>query len=142
MMVRAEDYDTLTTVESMTGKRVGAQMGSLQAGILEEQFSNAEPQMMDTIALMVQDLMTGSLDGLLLTDTVAETYIAHYEGKLAISQVPVVYDNTAGVAVAVAQGDNESLLAVINSVIDRVTTDGTFDAWFDEAVKLNATLIE
>ena len=45
-------------------------------------------------------------------------------------------------AVAVAQGDNESLLAVINSVIDRVTTDGTFDAWFDEAVKLNATLIE
>ena len=98
--------------------------------------------MMDTIALMVQDLMTGSLDGLLLTDTVAETYIAHYEGKLAISQVPVVYDNTAGVAVAVAQGDNESLLAVINSVIDRVTTDGTFDAWFDEAVKLNATLIE
>lgn len=142
MMVRAEDYDTLTTVESMTGKRVGAQMGSLQASILEEQFSNAEPQMMDTIALMVQDLMTGSLDGLLLTDTVAETYIAHYEGKLAISQVPVVYDNTAGVAVAVAQGDNESLLEIINSVIDRVTTDGTFDAWFDEAVKLNATLIE
>ena len=43
MLVRAEDYDTLKTVEDMTGKKVGAQMGALQAEILEEQFSNAEP---------------------------------------------------------------------------------------------------
>ena len=142
MMVRAEDADTLTTVESMAGKRVGAQMGALQATILEEQFADSEPQLMDNISLMVMDLLQGSVDGVLLTDLVAKTYIARYPGQLVISQVPVEYDNTAGVAVAVNKGDNASLLEVINSVIERVTTDGTFDAWVDEATALNATLLE
>ena len=36
MLVRAEDYDSLKTVEDMAGKKVGAQLGSLQQGILEE----------------------------------------------------------------------------------------------------------
>lgn len=142
MMVRAEDAETLTTVESMTGKRVSAQMGALQATILEEQFANAEPQLMDNISLMVMDLLQGSVDGVLLTDLVAKTYIARYPGQLAISQVPVEYDSSAGVAVAVNKGDNAALLEVINSVIERVTTDGTFDAWVDEATALNATLLE
>lgn len=128
--------DTLTTVESMAGKRVGAQMGALQATILEEQFADSEPQLMDNISLMVMDLLQGSVDGVLLTDLVAKTYIARYPGQLVISQVPVEYDNTAGVAVAVNKGDNASLLEVINSVIERVTTDGTFDAWVDEATAL------
>ena len=129
-------------VESMAGKRVGAQMGALQATILEEQFADSEPQLMDNISLMVMDLLQGSVDGVLLTDLVAKTYIARYPGQLVISQVPVEYDNTAGVAVAVNKGDNASLLEVINSVIERVTTDGTFDAWVDEATALNATLLE
>lgn len=117
-------------------------MGALQATILEEQFADSEPQLMDNISLMVMDLLQGSVDGVLLTDLVAKTYIARYPGQLVISQVPVEYDNTAGVAVAVNKGDNASLLEVINSVIERVTTDGTFDAWVDEATALNATLLE
>ncbi len=142
MMIRAEDAETLTTVESMSGKRVGAQMGALQATILEEQFAASEPQLMDNISLMVMDLLQGTLDGVLLTDLVAKTYIARYPGQLVIAEVPVEYDNSDGVAVAVNKGDNAALLEVINSVIERVTTDGTFDAWVDEATALNATLLE
>ena len=146
MLVRAADYDTLTTVESMAGKKVGAQMGSLQAGILDEQFASCEALLMDNITLMVLDLAQGTIDGVLLTDTVAKTYIALHKDEsgnslLVISQVPVVYDNTAGVGVAVAKGDNESLLKLINDYIAQVKSDGTFDAWVDEASAQNATLV-
>lgn len=141
LMVRAEDFDTLKTVADMKGKKIGAQMGSLQAGILEEQFGDSEPLVMDQIALMVNDLLQGQIDGLLLTDLVAKNYMVLNPGKLVISEVPVVYDNTAGVGVAVAKGDNESLLAAVNAYIESILADGTFDAWVDEAVALNATLI-
>lgn len=142
MLVRAEDYDTLKTVEDMTDKKVGAQMGALQAEILEEQFSNAEPLVIDQVALLVLDLLQGSLDGVLLTDMVAKTHIALNPGKLAISEIPVNYDDVGGVAVAVAKGDNESLLEVVNAYIEQVTSDGTFDSWVDTAVAQNATLID
>lgn len=142
MMIRAEDAETLKTVEDMTGKKVGAQMGSLQAGILEEQFANAEPLLMDQIALMVLDLQQGNLDGLLLTDLVAKTYMTLNPGKFAIAEVPVVYDSSAGVGVAVAKGDNEALLAQVNAYIETVLADGTFDAWVDTAVAQNATLVQ
>ena len=142
LMVRAEDYDTLTTFEDFAGKGVGAQTGSLQQGILDEQFSMANGMTMDKIPLMVLDLLNGELDGLILTDTVAKQYMAVYPGKLAISQVPVVYDMSGGVGIAVAKGDNASLLALLNDYIAQVTTDGTFDAWEQEAMEKSASLVE
>jgi polar amino acid transport system substrate-binding protein len=61
MLVRSEDFDTLKTVEDMTGKKVGAQLGGLQVGILEEQFANAEPYVMEKVPLMILDLLQGQL---------------------------------------------------------------------------------
>ena len=142
MLVRAEDYDALKVPEDLNGKVVGAQTGSLQQGILDEQFSMANGMTMDKIPLMVLDLLNGELDGLILTDTVAKQYMAVYPGKLAISQVPVVYDMSGGVGIAVAKGDNASLLALLNDYIAQVTTDGTFDAWEQEAMEKSASLVE
>lgn len=142
MLVRAADYDVLTKVEDLNGKGVGAQTGSLQAGILEEQFSNSNGVTMDKIPLMILDLMNGELDGLLLTDTVAKQYMAVYPDQFMISQVPVVYDNTAGVGIAVQKGDNESLLKLLNDYIAAIKADGTFDAWEQEAMEKSAGLVE
>ena len=142
MLVRAEDYDVLTTVADMDGRKIGAQTGSLQFGILEEQFPNAVQNVQDKIPLMILDLVNGEIDGLLITDMVAKQYMAVYPGKLAISQVPVVYDSSAGIGVAVQKGDNATLLAKINEYIAQVKADGTWDAWVDEAMQQSASLLE
>lgn len=142
MVVRAEDAETLTTVEAMAGKKVGAQTGSLQAGILEEQFAASEQMLMDKIPLMVLDLINGELDGLLLTDTVAMQYINVYPGKMVISEVPVVYDNTAGVGVGVQKGDNEAFLNFINAYIVKIQANGEWDAMVEEAYVKSASLID
>lgn len=141
MLVRAEDADTLKTVEDMAGKKVGAQLGSLQQGILEEQFADSEPLLLEKIHILALELDQGNIDGWLITDLVAKQYMAVYPGRFQISEVPVVYDSSAGIGVAVPKGDNESLLAVVNEYIAEIKADGTFDGWVEEAAAKGASLL-
>lgn len=142
LLVRAEDYDTLKTVDDMAGKKIGAQLGSLQQGILEEQFSNAGEQiLLEKIHILALELDQGNIDGWLITDLVAKQYMAVYPGRFKISEVPVNYDSSAGIGVAVPKGDNESLLKVVNEYIAEIKADGTFDAWVDEAAAKGASLL-
>ncbi len=144
MLMTKENAEKWKTVEDMKGKRIGAQMGSLQAQILEEQFPDSEGYLIDNPNILALDLVQGNIDGWLITDLVAKQYIAAYANtvELAICDVPVVYDNSAGIAVAVQKGDNASLLEVINAYITRIKEDGTFDSWVDEAAAQSATLLD
>ena len=101
-----------------------------------EQFRQNPP------GLMILDLMQGTVDGVLITDLVAKTYMALNPGKLAISECPIDYDKAGGCGVAVAKGDNEALLAEVNAYIAQIHADGTFDSWIDTAVAQNATLVQ
>lgn len=141
LLVRKEDYDKLKTVEDMAGLKVGAQTGSLQAGILEEQFSASEEYIIDNPNILALDLVQGNIDGWLITDLVAKQYMAAYPDTMEISEVPVVYDSSAGIGVAIAKGDNETLLAEINEYIESVLADGTFAAWVDDAAAKSAALL-
>ena len=67
--------------------------------------------------------------------------MAVYPGRFKISEVPVNYDSSAGIGVAVPKGDNESLLKVVNEYIAEIKADGTFDAWVDEAAAKGASLL-
>lgn len=142
LLVRAEDYDTLKTVDDMAGKKIGAQLGSLQQGILEEQFSNAGEQiLLEKIHILALELDQGNIDGWLITDLVAKQYMVVYPDTLQISEVPVVYDSSAGIGVAVPKGDNASLLEAVNAYIAKVKSDGTWDQWMDDAVTKSASLL-
>lgn len=142
LLVRAEDYDTLKTVDDMAGKKIGAQLGSLQQGILEEQFSNAGEQiLLEKIHILALELDQGNIDGWLITDLVAKQYMAVYPGRFKISEVPVNYDSSAGIGVAVPKGDNESLLKIVNEYIAEIKADGTIDAWVNEAAEKGASLL-
>lgn len=141
LLVRTEDFDTLKTVEDMAGKRVGAQLGSLQQGILEDQFAACEPLLLDKPSVLALELMQGNIDGWLITDLVAKQYMVVYPDTFQISEVPVDYDSTAGIGVAVAKGDNESLLQIVNDYIAEVHADGTWDAWMEDAIAKSASLL-
>lgn len=142
LLVRKDDFDTYKTVEDMKGKRIGAQTGSLQAGILADQFTESEEYIIESPAILALDLVQGNIDGWLITDLVAKQYMVAYPDTLQISEVPVDYDSSAGIGVAVQKGDNASLLEIINAYIARVKADGTFDSWVDAAVAQSASLLD
>ncbi|MDR2658325.1 MAG: transporter substrate-binding domain-containing protein [Oscillospiraceae bacterium] len=141
LLSRTDIADSLTKPEDLAGMRLAAMTGSLQAGVAEEQFSSANIILMDRLALIVMDLRLGYLDGILLTDYVANTYVTLFPDELAITSVPVTYTGGKGCGVAVQKGDNETLLQAINEFLARVKSDGTFDKWVEDAIALNAQLI-
>ena len=141
LLVRSEDFDAYKTDADLKGKRVGAQLGSLQQGILEDQFAKSEPLLLDKPSVLALELLQGNIDGWLITDLVAKQYMVVYPDTFQISEVPVNYDSSAGIGVAVAKGDNASLLEIVNNYIARVHEDGTWDKWMDDAITKSASLL-
>lgn len=141
LVARAEDAESFKTVEDLAGKKIGAQLGSLQQTILEEQFPDSGEELLEKVPLLMMELMSGEVDAVLVVDTVALQYITAYDNAIAITEVPVVYEG-AGVGVCVQKGDNEALLALVNELIDEVTADGTFAAWVDEEAAKAASTLE
>ena len=84
----------------------------------------------------------GNIDGWLITDLVAKQYMAAYPDTFQISEVPVDYDSSAGIGVAVPKGDNGALLEIVNAYIAKVKADGTWDQWMDDAVTKSVSLLE
>lgn len=141
VLVRKEGLETYKTPEDFAGLNIGAQTGSLQQGIADEQFATAQTMLLDKVPLLVMELRLGTIEGIILTDNVAKIYTTLYPDDLAISEVPVFYESP-GVGIAVAKGDNASFLELANAYIASVKEDGTFDAWLDEAIALNANLVK
>ena len=71
MIVRAEDVDKYKTAEDFVGKKIGAQLGSLQQGVAEEQFAQSETMLLDKVPLLMMELSQGNIEGVICTDVVA-----------------------------------------------------------------------
>ncbi|MGN0741413.1 MAG: transporter substrate-binding domain-containing protein [Candidatus Fimadaptatus sp.] len=140
MLVRVDDLEKYKTADDFAGLKIGAQLGSLQQGVAEEQFSQSETLLLDKVPLLMLELTQGNIEGVLCTDVVGKSYMTVYPG-LAVSEVPIDF-TSSGVAVAVDKGDNEALLTAINDYIAKVTENGEFDAWFATAMEQNGQLLE
>lgn len=143
IVIREEDAETYKTEESVKGKVLGAQMGSIQQTALENQFTDSEHLLLPKVPTLLMELKNGNVDGVVCTRVVAESYMSldEYAG-LVFSEIPVDYQSS-GVGVAMTKDpDNESLMALVNEIIARVTGDGTFDAWYKKACEQNAQLLK
>lgn len=140
MLVREADAEKYKKPEDFAGQKIGAQLGSLQQGVAEEQFSQSETLLLDKVPLLMLELTQGNIEGVLCTDVVGKSYMTVYPG-LVVSEVPIDF-TSSGVAVAVDKGDNEALLTAINDYIAKVSENGEFDAWFATAMEQNGQLLE
>lgn len=142
MLVKKESVDSYKNAEDFAGKSIAAQTGSLQQGIAEEQFATASTVLLDKVSLLIMELRSGNVEGVLLTDHVARSYVALFPDELAISEVPVVYTSPGSGAAVRKTEDNASFLQAIDAYIEKVKADGTFDAWVEVAIAQNAKLLE
>ena len=140
-VVRAEDVEKYKTYDDIKGLVVGAQTGSIQQTIAEEQFPECELLLLPTVPTLLMELMNGNVEAVICSKIVATSYMNIYPG-LAFSEIPVE-SATNGVGVAVAKGEeNATLLAAVNETVARVKADGTYDAWVEEACAQQAELLK
>ncbi len=130
--VRAEDAEKYTSFEDFDSLPVGAQNGSIQYNLAQENTPNANITGLAKVTDIVSELISGKLEGAFIETAVAEQYAKNYPELYIAWDVP--YD-TEGSAIAL-QKDNDAMTAAVNAVINNALVDGTMAEYVATAQEL------
>ena len=111
---------------------IGAQSGSIQVGLAEENSPDADIVLLTKVTDIIAELIGGKLDGAYIETAVAESYAKNYPELCVVLDVP--YD-VAGSSIGVTKGNSE-LLAGVNEAIAAALADGSMDSFVAEANEL------
>lgn len=122
MLIRAEDKDKYTGVEALTGKKIGAQKGSIQEGIAKEQIKDSQVKGLGKITNLVLELKNKKVDGVVMETVVAKSYAAANK-DLAMANFKFQENSEEkGAAVAVKKGSKD-FVEQINKTLDRLMNE-------------------
>ena len=113
--------------------QIGAQIGSIQAGLAKENTPDADIVELSKVTDIIAEVIAGKLDGAFIETVVAETYAKNYPELCVV--LPVPYD-AEGSVVGVNK-DNAPLLAAVNLAIEAALADGSMSAFVAEANELS-----
>ena len=119
VVVRSGDT-TIGGREDLTGKKVGAQLGT--TGALEaEKIENVQFTPYDTYELAFQALALGQLDAVIADKSLAEDYLAQHPGTFQIAGEPFT-EEYYGIAIC---KDRTDLVEPINEALQTLIDNGT-----------------
>lgn len=136
VLVRAEDKDKIKSLADLSGKKVGAQLGTTQESIAKEQMKDSTLVSLGKIPDLVMELKNKKIDALVVEFPVANGYVKN-NNDLALSDI-TVEEESGGSAVAVKKG-NSDLVKLIDKSLDRLMSDGSIDKFVQEANDKNVT---
>ena len=135
LMIRAADSGRITGVDSLAGRNIAAQSGSLQEALMYENvFRYREFRRLSSVQMVYQALMDGSVDAAMVDK---ESGMAYIEGnpRCGLMLVPGVIftqeEQFDGDRIAAKKGEG-ALIAFVNGVIDELLASGQYRAWFEE----------
>ncbi len=130
VIIRKEDESTFATIESLAGKKVGAQLGSTQEDILKDQMKDSSPVTQQKEPDMIIALKSKKLDGIVVDTLVAENYVKA-NSDLALSTIKLE-NVTAGYAIAINKGSSE-FVTYLNGLIKELSDSGQMQQMIDKA---------
>ncbi|MDO4484285.1 MAG: transporter substrate-binding domain-containing protein [Clostridia bacterium] len=134
LVVKKGDADVYTTKEALAGKKVGAQMGTVQSQLIEKALPDSELFELEAYGPLSLEVKNGNIAGFVADAAVAEAYVSASEGTLEVANFEFTAEEASfGKAVVIKQG-NQDLVDVVNAVIAKVTTDGSYQKAYDDAV--------
>lgn len=136
VMVRAADKGTYTTIDSLKGKSVGVQLGTIQEDIANNDMPESKIVSLTKIPDLVMELKNKKVEAIIVELPVANGYVKN-NPDLVISDIKVEED-TGGSAIAVKK-NNADLVEAINKTLERIIKDGTLDKFVQEANEMNVT---
>lgn len=133
VVIRAEDKDKFTTVESLKGLKVGAQKGATQEKIVKEQMPGSEVKPLGKISDLMLELKNKKVDALVVELPVAEAYLSKNK-DLVIADIQLATEDS-GSAIALKKGSPD-LVEAMNKTLDRLINDKSIDKFVAEANEL------
>lgn len=134
---------TYSSNADFAGKRIGVQQGTTQefAGLeLQEQYPDIEIVPVTNLLDMTQQVKNGTLDGMIIADTIAITMIKTDNSIATVDAVEIAYEQ-AGTSVAVAKG-NDDLVAFIDEVLADLLAENKIETFMEDAAALEEITTE
>lgn len=140
LIVKAGNADVYSTKESLAGKQVGAQKGTIQSQLITSALPQSTLFELEKYPALALEVQNGNIAGLVVDAAVGEALVATSEGKLEVSNFTFSAEEASfGKSVVIAKG-NEPLVEAVNQVIEKVTSDGSYQKAYDDAVELAASM--
>ncbi len=134
LIVKAGNKDVYATKESMAGKTVGAQQGTIQSQLIEKALPESTLFELKTYPELALETINGNIVGFVVDSAVGLAMVASSDGALEVSAFEFTAEEASfGKACVIAKG-NEDLVGAVNEVIAKVLEDGSYQAAYDEAV--------
>ncbi|WP_040212804.1 transporter substrate-binding domain-containing protein [Clostridium polynesiense] len=132
ILVRAEDKEKYNGVESLTGKKIGAQKTSVQEKIANEQIRDAQVKSLGKVTDLVMELKNKKVEAVVVETVVAKSYAAANK-DLAVADFKFdAGKDEIGSAVAVKKGSKD-LVEAVNKTLDRLISEKTIEKMVIEA---------
>lgn len=132
VIVKKTDLAAYSTLDSLSGKSIGAQKGSIQENIAKDQLPDSSLVSLTSNGEMINELKNNQLQAVVLEKAIAEGYISQND-DLTIANLNLKSTATDAYAVAFAKGTDKKLIASVNKVIKNAKKTGQFDAWIEKA---------
>ena len=131
LVVVQENKDKWASLEELNDPSltIGAQLGSIQYDLAEENTPDADIVQLAKVTDVVSELLGGKLDAGYIETVVAESYAKNYPDLYIAFDVPYEVE---GSAIGVVKG-NEALLAGVNEAIAAALADGSIDDFVVQA---------
>lgn len=134
LLVRADEsrFTDAESLKTLPDLKLGAQPGTTNYDLTAETFGEDRIVAFDQYGLIVQALIAGDIDAMLIDNVAGEGYIGANPDKLKLIGEPMSSEE-----LGFAFPKNSDLLAPINAVLTEMKSDGTLDAlyakWFPQS---------
>lgn len=135
VLVNASDVDKYKAAENLADKKIGAQLGSTQQKIAEEEVKAGDVTLLANVNNLVLELKSGKVDAVITEEPVAKMAMKN-NPELALADIK--FENEAGGNAIGVKKDSKELVGELNKTIKRLQDSGDLDKFIIDANDLAA----
>ena len=139
--VKADKAGEYTSIESFSGKSVGAQTGTTKADIVTNDMPGANLVALQLVTDLVNQLMYDKVDAVVVDGSVANQYVAEND-DFVIAEASSELGAAEPYCVAVQKGDPKGLLPGINEAIAEINSENKIEEFISLADSLSGVAEE
>lgn len=130
-LIQASNKDKYKSLSDLEGKKVGAQLGSIQADIASE-IKDADVKLLTDVNTLILELKNGTIDALIVELPVANL-AASTNSELVVGE-EIIQDEEGGSAIGMPKNSPE-LVEQVNSTLKKLMDEGKIDEFVQKAVE-------
>ena len=139
VLVKSSDVNKYTSVDSLAGKKVAVQKGTIEEGLVKDQMSKSNLVSLTAMGEAITELKSDQVQAVDLEKPVAEGYLAQ-NSDLTLANFTLKTGDGDAKAVAMKKNSGK-LKKTVNKVIAKLAKEDKYKTFISDAAKLTGTQV-